>query len=63
MSGIGMNEIMAENSVFVMYEDNDEPLLKKNGEPGGIRIVVLDDVFGQRFTQFMIEIVLSEELR
>lgn len=62
MSGISMDEIMAENNVFVMYEDNDEPLLKKNGEPGGIRIVVLNDVFGQRFTNFMIEIVL-EELR
>ena len=61
ISGIGMDEILAENNVFVMYEDNDEPLPKKNGEPGGMRIVVLDDVFGQRFTNYMIEIVLERE--
>jgi len=61
ISGIGMDELKAENNVFVMYEDNDEPLQKKNGEPGGMRIVVLDDVFGQRFTNFLLEIVLENE--
>jgi len=61
ISGIGMDEVMAENNVFVMYEDNDEPLLKKNGEPGGMRVVVLDDVFGQRFTNYLLEIVLETE--
>jgi Na+-translocating ferredoxin:NAD+ oxidoreductase RnfG subunit len=61
ISGIGMDEIVAENNVFIMYEDNGEPLPKKNGEPGGMRIVVLDDVFGQRFTNYMLEIVLENE--
>ena len=61
ISGIGMDEVRAENSVFVMYEDNGEPLPKKNGEPGGMRIVVMDDVFGQRFTNYLLEIVLENE--
>jgi len=61
ISGINMGEVKAENSVFVMYGDNDEPLLKRNGEPGALRIVVIDDVFGQRFTNFLLEIVLENE--
>ena len=61
IAGIGMDEISAENSVFLMYEDNGEPLLKKSGEPGGMRVVVLNDVFGQRFTNYLLEIVLENE--
>jgi len=58
ISDINMDEVIAENNVFVMYEDNDEPLPKKNGEPGSMRIVVINDVFGQRFTNYLLEIVL-----
>lgn len=61
MSGISMEEVMAENSVYVMYEDNGEPLPMQNGEPGAMRIVVLDDFFGQRFTNYLLEIVLENE--
>jgi len=61
ISGISMEEVRAENNVFVMYEDNGKPLPKKNGEPGGMRIVVLDDVFGQRFTNHLLEIVFENE--
>lgn len=59
MSDISMEEVLAENAVFLMYEDNGKPLLKKNGKPGAMRVVVIDDVFGQRFTNYMIEIVLE----
>ena len=60
-SGIGMDEIRGENSVYVMYEDNGEPLARKDGEPGAMRIIVINDVFGQRFTNFLLEIVLESE--
>jgi len=63
ISGIDMSEILAENNVFIMYEDNDEALPQKNGQPGALRIVVLDDVFGQRFTNYLLEIVLENEER
>jgi hypothetical protein len=56
-----MDEVRAENNVFIMYEDNDEPLLKRNGEPGAMRIVVINDIFGQRFTNYLLEIVLESE--
>ncbi|MCL1827878.1 MAG: FMN-binding protein [Oscillospiraceae bacterium] len=59
ISGIDMDEVNAENSVFIMYEDNDEPLLKKNGESGGMRVVTVNDVFGQRFTNYLLEIALE----
>ena len=60
-SGISIDEIKGENNVYIMYEDNDSPLLKINGEPGGMRIVVISDVFGQRFTNYLLEIVLESE--
>jgi len=61
ISGIGMDEVLAENNVFVMYEDNGEPLLRRNGEPGAMRIVVIDDFFGQRFTNYLLEVVLEKD--
>jgi len=61
ISGISMEEVRAENNVFVMYEDNDEPLRKRTGEPGAMRIVVINDIFGQRFTNFLLEVVLESE--
>ena len=62
ISGISIDEVMAENSVFVMYEDDGQPLLKRTGEPGAMRIVVINDVFGQRFTNYLLEIVLENEV-
>lgn len=59
MSEISMEEVRAENAVYVMYEDNGQPLPTKDGKPGAMRVVVLDDVFGQRFTNYMIEVVLE----
>lgn len=59
MSKINMEEVLAENSVYLMYEDNGEMLKTKKGEPGAMRVVILDDVFGQRFTNYIIEIVLE----
>ena len=61
-SGIGMDEVKGENNVFIMYEDNDMPLEKKNGEPGAMRVVVINDVFGQRFTNYLLEIVLESDV-
>lgn len=59
LSNISMEEVMGENKVFLMYEDNGEPLFTKSGEPGAMQVVVLDDFFGQRFTNYLIEIVLE----
>lgn len=60
ISDITMDEVLMENNVYLMYEDNGEPLPKKNGEPGAMRVVILDDMFGQRFTNYVLEVVLEE---
>lgn len=58
ISDLAMEEVRKENAVYLMYEDQDQPLLRKDGLDGAMRVVVLDDTFGQRFTNYMIEIVL-----
>ena len=62
ISGISMDEVMAENNVFIMYEDNDQQLPMKNGDPGAMRIVVINDIFGQRFTNYLLEVTLENEV-
>jgi len=62
LSDINMEEVRKENSVFLMYEDHGEPLPQRNGEPGSMRVIVMDDLFGQRFTNFLLELVLEDEV-
>jgi len=59
VSHITMSEILMENNVYVMYEDNDEPLARLNGQPGAMRVVLLEDTFGERFTKHLLEIILD----
>jgi len=58
-SYISMDEVLMENNVYIMYEDNDEPLTRQNGQPGAMRVVLLDDTFGERFTKYLLEVVLD----
>jgi len=60
MSPITMDEVLMENNVYIMYEDNGEPLPKRNGQPGAMRVVALDDMFGERFTNYLIEFILED---
>lgn len=59
MSGISMDEVTAENRVYIMYEDNGEPIERRDGSQGGMRVVVVGDVFGQRFTNYLSELRLQ----
>jgi len=59
MSDISMDEVNMENQVYLMYEDWGEPIARKDGTPGGMRVVVLDDMFGQRFTNYMVEVIVE----
>ena len=61
LASIAMEEVRMENNAFVMYEDNDQPIARKNGEAGGMRLVLLDDTFGTRFTKYLCEIELLRE--
>lgn len=58
-SGLDMEEVMEKNNVYLVYADNGEPLQSKNGDAGTMRIVILNDPFGQRFTNYLVEIELE----
>jgi Na+-translocating ferredoxin:NAD+ oxidoreductase RnfG subunit len=60
-SDITMDEVLQENCVYIMYEDSGEPLPMKSGAPGAMRVVMLDDMFGQRFTNYLLEVSLEDE--
>lgn len=60
ISDLSMEEVRMENGVYLMYEDKGEPLETKEGDPGAMRVVVLDDTYGQRFTNYMIELILKK---
>lgn len=58
-SGIKMDEVAEKNNAYLVYEDNGEPLKSKTGGEGTMRVVILNDIFGQRFTNFLVEIRLE----
>ena len=59
ISGINMEEVMRKNNVILVYEDDGKPLKSKMGEVDTMRIIILKDVFGQRFTNFLVELQLE----
>ncbi|MEN6347877.1 MAG: hypothetical protein ABFD08_00560 [Syntrophomonas sp.] len=59
VSGINMEEVMEKNNVFLVYADNGLPLKSKTGGQDTMRIVILNDPFGQRFTNYLVEIKLE----
>ena len=59
ISSVKMNEVLEKNNVFLVYEDNGEPLKSKIGEEGTMRVIILNDIFGQRFTNFLVEMRLE----
>ncbi len=58
-SGVTMEEVLEKNNVFVVYADNGEPLKSKTGKEESMRIVILNDQFGQRFTNYLVEMQLE----
>ncbi len=58
-SYVKMDEVLEKNNVFLAYEDNGKPLATKMGKEGSMQLIILNDVFGQRFTNFLVEIRLE----
>jgi len=44
------DEIRLENNVYLMYEDGGELMKTASGAEGALRLIILSDDFGQRFT-------------
>lgn len=61
ISCLNMKEVMLENNVYIMYGNGDELLKTRKGEDGSMRLVVLKDYFGQRFTNYITEIDLTTD--
>ncbi|OPX86466.1 MAG: Oxidoreductase molybdopterin binding domain protein [Pelotomaculum sp. PtaB.Bin104] len=58
-SGVNMSEVLRPNNVFIVYADNGEPLKTKTGGEGAMRIIIYQDEFGQRFTNFLTSLELQ----
>lgn len=58
-SGVNMEEVLEKNNVLLVYADNGEALKSKTGIEDTMRIVILNDVFGQRFTNYLVELQLE----
>ncbi|MDF9409023.1 MAG: Oxidoreductase molybdopterin binding domain protein [Pelotomaculum sp. PtaB.Bin013] len=58
-SGVSMSEILRPDNVYVVYSDYGKPLKTKTGGEGTIQIVVCDDEFGQRFTNYLVSLELQ----
>ncbi len=59
-SGIEMSEVLQPNNVFIVYADYGEPLKTKAGGEGAMQIIVYQDEFGQRFTNFLVSLDLQQ---
>jgi hypothetical protein len=57
---LSMEEIQMENNVFIMYEDNGAPISDFSGNTGALRVVILNDSFGQRFANVLSDIRLVQ---
>ncbi|MEN6325452.1 MAG: molybdopterin-dependent oxidoreductase [Syntrophomonas sp.] len=59
VSGVYMQEVLEKNNVLLVYADNGKPLKSKTGYEGTMRIVIVNDLYGQRFTNYLVEIQLE----
>lgn len=57
-----MEEVLEENNVYIMFDNGDEPLPKYDGKPGAMRVIVLKDAYGQRFTNYLTRLELVKEI-
>ena len=59
VSGLNMEEVLESNNVFLVYADNGKALKSKSSREGTMRIIILNDPYGQRFTNYLVEIELE----
>lgn len=61
VSYVSMEEVAAENNVYIMYANGEEALSTRDGLPSGMRLVILKDFYGQRFTNYLTELRLERK--
>lgn len=58
-SGLEMSEALQPDNVYIAYADGGQPLKTKTGREGSMRVIIMADEFGQRFTYFLASIELE----
>lgn len=58
-SGVSMSEVLQPDNVYIVYADYGKPLKTKSGGEGAMRVIVYQDEFGQRFTNFLVSLDLE----
>jgi hypothetical protein len=58
-SGLEMSEVLQPDNVYIAYAVAGKPLKSKTGQDGSMRIIIVRDEFGQRFTNFLVSIELE----
>lgn len=58
-SGLEMSEVWQPDNVYIAYADRGKPLKTKTGAEGSMRIIIITDEFGQRFTSYLVSIELE----
>lgn len=58
-SGLEMSEVLQPDKVYIAYADGGRPLETKSGKKGSMRVIIIGDEFGQRFTNFLVSIELE----
>lgn len=53
------SEVESENKVFIMYEESKKPLLGINNIINSMKLIVIGDDFGQRYTNYIVKIILD----
>ena len=59
-SQVMMAEVLDYSNVFIMYKNHDKLMETLVGDEGSMRIVVCNDPFGQRFTNYLVDIVFEK---
>ncbi|ACV64202.1 hypothetical protein Dtox_3483 [Desulfofarcimen acetoxidans DSM 771] len=58
-SVIDMSEVLQPDNVYIAYADFGKPLKTKTGGEGSMKIIICNDEFGQRFTNWLVSLELQ----
>jgi len=58
-SGIDMAEVLQPDNVYIVYADSGKPLKTKTGGDGSMQVIIGNDEFGQRFTNWLVSLELQ----
>jgi DMSO/TMAO reductase YedYZ molybdopterin-dependent catalytic subunit len=58
-SGVDMSEALQPDNVYIVYADYGKPLKTRTGEDGSMQIIICNDDYGQRFTQWLVSMELQ----